>query len=130
MQEYTVQIKRNLVQLLVLAVGEIGIAWGYGYEMAALSLLLGNIASIIYFWQLTSRVKRSSALPAGKAVAKMQFGWILSLVFIALFLALSTKIMQVDFLFVVIGMFSFQIALFIDSIVIALKSVLILIRKG
>ncbi|MBP2645423.1 MAG: synthase chain [Firmicutes bacterium] len=123
MQQYHLCVKRNLQQMLLLAAAEVAVCAWYGKTVAAFSLFLGNIASIIYFLQLVYRIKRSSALPPGKATAAMQAGWVASLVFIALFFVLATKLAQVNLLLVVIGLFSFQFILVIDSIVIVLKGI-------
>ncbi|MBP2652692.1 MAG: synthase chain [Firmicutes bacterium] len=130
MQEYTLHIKRNLLQMVLLAAAEVGIASCYGQQTAVISLIMGNSASFIYFLQLCYRIKRTSTLPAAKAVTNMRVGWILSLGFIVLFLVLSTKIVQVNLLLVIIGLFSFQIIVFLDSTVIVVKSTFIFRRKG
>jgi len=127
--EYILQIRRTLLQILLLVVIEAGIAFGAGWGTTVPSLLLGSLANVIYYLLMCYRVKRCSVLSAEKAVSYMQAGWMLRLGFIVLILVLSTSFTQVNFLMTVVGLFSLQLVLFFNAVVIVTKSALILKRK-
>jgi hypothetical protein len=122
MQEFTIQVKRTLWQMAALLALLTGCAWLTGHAAALPGLFLGGVASALYFLLMSYRVRRSAVLPPEKAVAYMRSGWLVRLSFVVLVLILSLKIRQIDFAAAVVGLFSLQIVVFFNAVLIVARS--------
>ena len=124
MNEYVIEVRRTLSQMaVVVAVFLLGAALA-GREGAVFGVLLGGVASFIYFLQMCYRVKRSAGMPPDKAVTYMQTGWIVRLFLILLVATLGLKMEQIDFPAVVIGLFSLHIVIVFNAVAVVAKSLL------
>ena len=77
---------------------------------------LGFLASISYYLLLSLRVRKLVDLPPEKAVGSMRMGWIVRLSLMTLVLILALNMPGIDFLSTVIGLFSFQLVLLVQTI--------------
>ncbi len=124
MDEYTIEVRRTLLQMVLFAAAAGG---GYllaGRPEAVLGLVLGTVISAVYFLLMGYRVKRASELPPERAVAYMRAGWILRLCFVVLALVLLLQWNAIPFLAAVVGLFSLQIVMILNAAYIVLKAVL------
>ncbi|MDR3592253.1 MAG: ATP synthase subunit I [Negativicutes bacterium] len=122
MQEFTIEVKRTLGQIAALLALLAGCSWLMGHAAAIPGLFLGGAASAVYFLLMSYRIRRSAALPPAKAVAYMRSGWMVRLSFIVLILILSLKIPQINFAAAVAGLFSLQIVVVFNAILIVARS--------
>jgi hypothetical protein len=122
MQEYAIQIKRTLLQIGLLAVTMSVVTGVLGHATAVPGLLLGTVASIVYFLLMCYRIKRSAELPPIKAVTYMRVGWFIRMGFVALLLTVSLKIKEIEFWAAVLGLFSLQIVIIINAAAMVAKS--------
>jgi hypothetical protein len=122
MQEFTIEVKRTLWQMVALLVLLFGCSWLTGHTAAIPGLFLGGVASAVYFLLMGYRVRRSAALPPEKAVTYMRSGWIVRLSFVVLILILSLKIQGIDFAAAVLGLFSLQIVVIFNAVLIVVRS--------
>lgn len=133
MQEFLIEIRRTLIQLLLWAVFLVVGAWTGGKADLIPGLILGITASILYFLLMCHRVNKSSGMSPAKAVSYMRAGWLIRLSFVVAVLIVSIKIPSVNFMAAVVGLFSLQIVLYANAVIIVVKGVLrnlILQRKG
>lgn len=121
MQEYIVEVKRTLLQILAWGTVLCGIAYLTDCGWRIPGLLLGLITSMIYFLLMCYRVKKSADMSVPKAISYMRLGWLLRLSFVAIMLVLSIKIPIFDFLSAVIGLFSLQVVMIGNAGVIIMK---------
>lgn len=119
MQEYFSHVRR--VSLYMTAWGGLWTsgAFAAGQTQLVGGLLVGTVASLIYFWLMSYRVRRSAVVPPAKAVGYMRSGWLVRLSFILLVLALCVKIPGLNFPAAVVGLFSLQVAVLLDALVLA-----------
>jgi len=122
MQEYVIEVKRTLLQIMVWGTIICTIAYFSGLSSRIPGLILGVSTSMIYFLLMCYRVSKSADLPVAKAVLYMRLGWFIRLIFIALMLLLSIKIPSFDFLSAVIGLFSLQVIMIGNASVFVVKS--------
>lgn len=122
MQEYIVEVKRTLLQIVAWGFVVCGIAYFSNVSWRIPGLLLGMITSMIYFLLMCYRVKRSAEMSVPKAISYMRLGWLMRLSFIGLMLVLSIKIPFFDFISAVIGLFSLQVVIIGNAGVIIVKS--------
>lgn len=122
MQEYVIQIRRTLLQIL---------AWGFfisvgayftGFGWRIPGFIMGLFTSGVYFLLMCYRVSKSADMPIHKALLYMRIGWILRLSFIVIMLFMSLKIPVLDFWSAVFGLFTLQIVMFLNGVVIVGKS--------
>ena len=122
MQEYIVEVKRTLLQMMALGIVLCGSAYLSDGGWRIPGLILGVITSMIYFLLMCYRVKKSADMSVPKAISYMRLGWLLRLSFVAIMLVLSIKIPVFDFLSAVIGLFSLQMVMVGYAGVIIMKS--------
>jgi len=122
MQEFTIQVKRTLRQMAALLVLLAVCAWLTGHAAAILGLFMGGAASAVYFLLMGYRVRQSAGLPPQQAVVYMRLGWLVRLSFVVLILILSLKIQQIDFAAAVVGLFSLQIVVIFNAVLIVARS--------
>lgn len=77
---------------------------------------LGFLASISYYLLLSLRVRKLVDVPPEKTAAYMRMGWIVRLSLIILVLILALNMPGIDFLSTVIGLFSFQFVMVVQTI--------------
>lgn len=133
MQEFLIEVRKTLVHMVLWAVFLVGGAWTGGKTELVPGLLLGITASILYFLLMCHRVNKSADMPPAKAVSYMRAGWLIRLSFVVAVLIVSIKIPSVNFMAAVVGLFSLQIVLYANAVIIVVKGVLrnlILQRKG
>jgi hypothetical protein len=116
MEDFTIQVRRTLLQMTMLVTAEAVVAAAAGHASVIPGLVLGAAGSGVYFLLMGYRVRRAAELPADKAVAYTRAGWIVRLSFIVLILVLSLKIPQVNFPAAVLGLFSLQIVLIVNAV--------------
>ncbi|HWR38017.1 MAG TPA: ATP synthase subunit I [Patescibacteria group bacterium] len=114
--DFAVEVKRTLLQIVGWGIFTIVGAWITGYVFLILGLVVGNVASIIYFLLMGYRVRQSSLLPPAKAIASMRSGWLVRLSFVVLVLILSVRLPQISFGAAVLGLFSLQIVIFFNAV--------------
>lgn len=119
MEEYLGHVRRVSLYAAILGCLAAGGTLAGGQLRPASGLLVGTVASLIYFWLMSYRVLRSAALPPHKAVGYMRGGWLVRLSFITLVLALCTALPGVSFPAVVAGLFVVQAAELLDAAVLA-----------
>lgn len=95
-------------------------AAGQGWRLPG--FFLGALTSLIYFLLMAARVRKSAELPVKQAVTYMRLGWLVRLSFIVLMLFLSIKVPLFDFWAAVAGLFSLQMVLFINAVVVVTRS--------
>lgn len=122
MQEFTIQVKQTLIQMAVLLAVLSGAFCLSGHLAAIPGLLLGGVASVVYFLLMGYRVRRSAAMTPEKAVAYMRMGWLVRLSFVVLILVLSLKIPQINFAAAVLGLFLLQIVAILNAVLIVARS--------
>ena len=122
MQEYVIQVKRTLLQMGLLLVVLSGGACLTAHQAAIPGLLLGTAGSASYFLLMCYRVKQSAGLTPERAVASMRMGWLVRFSLVILILILSLKIPQIDFLAAVVGLFTLQLVIIFNAILIVAKS--------
>jgi len=122
MQEYIVEVKRTLLQIIAWGAVVCGTAYFTGFSWRIPGLILGMITSMVYFLLMCYRVEKSAEMSIPKAISYMRLGWLLRLSFVALMLVLSIKIPVFDFLSAVIGLFSLQVVIIGNAGVIIMKS--------
>lgn len=122
MQEYTIEMKRTLLQMVVWSVFICGSAYFTGYGWRIPGLLLGIASSIVYFLLLWYRVLKSADMPMNKAIFYMRIGWLIRLLFIVTMLFLSLKIPALDFGSAVVGLFTLQIVMTFNALVFVAKN--------
>ena len=115
-QDFAVEIKRTLLQMVGWGVFTIISAGLMGFDFLILGLVVGNVASIIYFLLMGYRVKRAAQLPPEKAIASMRAGWLVRLAFIVLVLVLSLHLPQISFGAAAVGLFSLQFVIFFNAV--------------
>jgi len=122
MQDFALEIRRILYQLLIWAIVAAAGVWLAGYAQWIPGLLTGVIASALYFLQLCYRVRKSADMPISKAVTYMRVGWLLRLGFILLILIISVHTAVINFWAAVAGLFSLQMIMILNAILSAWKS--------
>ncbi len=122
MQEYVIEIKRTLLQIIVWGVMICSAAYFLNQGWRVPGLVMGIMTSIIYFLLMCYRVNKTAAMSVTKAVSYMRIGWLMRLAFVVLMLFLSIKIPTLDFLSAVIGLFSLQVVLIANAGVLVIKS--------
>jgi hypothetical protein len=115
-QDFTAGVKRLLLHMAILvAATALGLlAAGHGGKITG--LVFGAVTSATYFLLICYRVRRVAAMPAREAVAYMRTGWLVRLAFIVVMLAVALKVPAVDFIFAVIGLLSFKIAILLNGL--------------
>lgn len=116
MEDFTIQVRRTLLQMALLVTVEAIVAALAGRAAVIPGLVLGAAGSCVYFLLMGYRVRRAAELPPDKAVAYTRAGWIVRLSFIVLILVLSLNIRQVNFPAAVLGLFTLQIVLIVNAI--------------
>jgi len=124
MQEYVIEVKKTVLQIMVWAVIICSTAYFAGFGWRIPGLILGVITSIIYFLLMCYRVSKSANMSVPKAISYMRLGWLMRLSFISLMLLLSIKVPMFDFVSAVIGLFSLQVIIAVNASVIVAKSFL------
>ena len=122
MQEYIVEVKRTLLQIIAWGIFVCASAYFTGSGWRIPGLILGMLTSMIYFLLMCYRVKKSADMSVPKAISYMRLGWLLRLSFVAIMLVLSIKIPIFDFLSAVIGLFSLQVVIIGNAGIIIMKS--------
>ena len=122
MQEYVIEIKRTLLQILLWGALICGGAYAANQGWRIPGLIMGITTSIIYFLLMCYRVSKSADMSVAKAITYMRMGWLLRLAFVAIMLVLSIKIPSLDFLSSVIGLFSLQVVLVFNAGIMIIKS--------
>ena len=125
MQEYFIKIK--ITSLQIVAVGFIICISAYytGYSWCIPGFILGIITSILYFLLMCYRIYKAVDMPAQQALSYMKLGWVLRLSFIVMMLLISLRVPMINFGSSVVGMFTLQIVMFLNSLVLIIKSFLI-----
>lgn len=113
---YVVQVRRTLVQLVALMVFMTLSAWVSNKFSIIPGLLIGWTSSVIYFLLMCRRVKQSAELPPSKALASMRAGWLIRFGFMIAILVLSVQLPGIDFWAAVVGLFSLHIVLMINAV--------------
>jgi len=129
MQEYFIKIKQTLLQIVALGTIICISAYYTGYAWCIPGIILGNFTSILYFLLLCYRVYKAADMPAERALSYMKLGWALRLIFIVLMLLISLRVPTIDFLSSVVGMFTLQMVMFLNALVLIAKSFLITAPK-
>lgn len=129
MSEYVFRIKLTLLQMTLLAVALMPVAYALGRESAVFGLFLGAAASFVYFLLLGNRIRHCSDLSPEKAVASMRAGWLVRLCFVALIVILALRINHISFLATVVGLFLLQIVLLINAAGLVVRSIFLGRRK-
>ena len=122
MQEYVIEIKRTLLQVLLWGAILCGVAYFLNQVWRIPGLLMGIGTSMIYFLLMCYRVSKSATMSVSKAISYMRIGWLLRLTFIGIMLLLSIKIPSLDFLSAVIGLFSLQVVIVTNAGIMIVKS--------
>jgi len=124
MQEYSIQIRRTLLQILAWGIFISVSAYFTGYGWRLPGFVMGLFTSLVYFLLMCFRISKSADMPIHKALLYMRIGWILRLSFIVIMLFMSLKIPILDFWSAVFGLFTLQIVMFLNGVVIVGKSFL------
>lgn len=95
-------------------------AAGQGWRLPG--FFLGALTSLIYFLLMAARVRKSAELPLKQAVFTMRFGWMVRLSFIVMTLLVAVKVPLFDFWAVAVGLFSLQMVLLINAVVVVTRS--------
>jgi hypothetical protein len=122
MEEYILEVKRTLLQIMIWGAMIASGAYFSDLSWRIPGLLLGTSTSMIYFLLMCYRVKNSAEMSVPKAISYMRLGWLLRLSFIALMLILSIKIPLFDFISAVIGLFSLQVVIIGNAGIVIVKS--------
>jgi len=122
MQEYIVEVKRTLLQIMAWGIVVCGTAYFSGFGWRIPGLVLGMMTSMIYFLLMCYRVGKSANMSVSKAISYMRLGWLMRLSFVALMLILSIKIPLFDFISAIIGLFSLQVVIIGNAGVLIVKS--------
>lgn len=123
MNEYFVYIAKTIKQVFLFCIVVLSLFILIGKINYLIGYLFGTVVSIFYFLFLSYRVKQSANLPVDKAVNYMQIGWLIRLGFLTLILIIFTKIKIINFLSVVIGIFTIQFLFIINSFIIIFKTI-------
>lgn len=124
MQEYTKEMKRTFLQMVVWGIFVCGSAYCAGFGWRIPGFVMGIIGSLFYFLLLWYRVLKSTDMPVHKAIFYMQVGWIMRLFFIVTILFLSLKMPVLDFGSAVVGLFTLQIVIIYNAFVFVTKNFL------
>ncbi|AJQ25918.1 ATP synthase subunit I [Pelosinus fermentans] len=122
MQEYVVEIKKTIMQMLVWGSLICAAAYFTGHSEKISGLIIGIFTSAIYFLLMGYRIKKSAEMPVNQALLYTKIGWLIRLSFIVAMLLLSIKLPGIDFWSAVFGLFSLQIVLFLQAVVLVTKS--------
>ncbi|SFL62691.1 ATP synthase subunit I [Pelosinus propionicus] len=122
MQEYDVEIKKTIIQMIVWGLSICTAAYFTGYSGKIAGLFIGIFTSVIYFLLMGYRIKKSAEMPINRALLYTKIGWIIRLGFIVAMMLLSIKLPGVDFWSAVFGLFTLQIILFLQAVVLITKS--------
>lgn len=122
MQEYTIEIKKIIWQMIVWGIGICTAAYFTGNSEKIAGLITGIFTSIIYFLLMCYRVKKSAEMPVSRALLYTKAGWLIRLGFIVMMLLLAVKLPGIDFWSAVFGLFTLQIILFLQAVVLVVKS--------
>ena len=122
MQEYVVEIKKTILQMMVWGICICIVAYLAGHSGKIPGLVIGMFTSIIYFLLMCYRVNKSADMPVNRALLYMKVGWLIRLSFIVIMLLLSVKIPGIDFWSAVFGLFTLQIILFLQAVILVTKS--------
>jgi len=122
MQEYVIEIKKTVLQMLVWGTCISVAAYFMGFSERLAGLILGISTSVVYFLLMCYRIKKSADMPVHNALLYMRVGWLMRLSFIVIMLLLSVKIPGIDFWSAVFGLFTLQIVMFLQAAVIVTKS--------
>ena len=122
MQEYVVEIKKTILQMMVWGICTCVAAYIAGLSGKIPGLAIGIFTSMIYFLLMCYRVNKSADMPVNRALLYMKVGWLMRLSFIVIMLLLSVKIPGIDFWSAVFGLFTLQIILFLQAVVLVTKS--------
>jgi hypothetical protein len=122
MQEYIVEIKKTIMQMIVWGISICTAAYLTGYSEKIAGLIIGIFTSVIYFLLMGYRIKKSAEMPVNRALLYTKIGWLIRLSFIVAMLLMSIKLPGIDFWSAVFGLFSLQIVLFFQAVVLVTKS--------
>ena len=129
MQEYFIRIKQTVLQIVVLGTIICISAYYKGYTWCIPGFILGTFTSIMYFLLMCYRVYKAADMPAEQALSYMKLGWVLRLSFIVMMLLISLRVPVINFGSSVVGMFTLQMVMFLNALVIIIKSFLITTPK-
>jgi len=121
MQEYRMEIRKTLLQIAVWGMLLVVNTYFAGFKECVLGIILGVIASMVYFALLSYRIHKSADMPVEKAILYMRIGWLNRLVFIGLVLFISAKVPEFDFWATVVGLFSLHVVMFFKAVALILK---------
>lgn len=124
MEEYTIEVRRTLLQIALFTATAAGSCILAGHPEVIPGFVAGTITSVVYFLLMCYRVRRASELPPERAVAYMRAGWILRLCFVVLALVLLLQWKAIHFLAAVLGLFSLQIVIILNATYIVIKAAL------
>lgn len=122
MQEYVVEIKKTIMQMIVWGILICASAYFTGNSEKIVGLTMGIFTSVIYFLLMGYRIKKSAEMPVNRALLYTKVGWLIRLSFIVAMLLLSIKLPGIDFWSAVFGLFTLQIILFLQAVVLVTKS--------
>ncbi len=125
MQEYVVEIKKTILKMIIWGISTCTAAYIAGYSGKIPGLVIGISTSVIYFLLMCYRINKSANMPINRALLYMRVGWLIRLSFIVMMLLLSVKIPGIDFWSAVFGLFTLQIILFLQAVVLIIKSIFV-----
>jgi len=129
MQEYFIKIKHTVLQIVALGSIICISAYYSGYAWCIPGVMLGIFTSIMYFLLMCYRVYKTADMPATRALSYMRTGWAIRLIFIVMMLVISLRVPVIDFLSSLVGMFTLQMVMFLNALVLITKSFLITTPK-
>jgi hypothetical protein len=122
MQEYVIEIRKTVLHMFVWGISICVVAYFMGLSERLAGLSIGIFTSIVYFLLMCYRIQKSADMPIHRALLYMRVGWLMRLLFIVVMLLLSVKIPGIDFWSAVFGLFTLQIVMFLQAVVIVTKS--------
>ena len=125
MQEYFVKIKNTVLQIVTVGIIICISAYYTGYAWCIPGFILGIFTSILYFLLMCYRIYKTVDMPAQQALSYMKLGWVLRLSFIIMMLLISLRVPVINFGSSVIGMFTLQMVMFLNALVLITKSFLV-----
>nr|WP_092070980.1 ATP synthase subunit I [Dendrosporobacter quercicolus]NSL48441.1 ATP synthase subunit I [Dendrosporobacter quercicolus DSM 1736]SDM17027.1 ATP synthase I chain [Dendrosporobacter quercicolus] len=120
--EYRGEVKRTMLSMAIWGALAIAVLCLAGRQSLIPGFLLGLSASLGYYALLSFRVRQSAALQPEKIIAYMRAGWLIRLSFLVMVVIVVLKMPGIDFLAAMLGLFSFQIIMLAQNIIVVVKS--------
>jgi hypothetical protein len=122
MPEYFLQVRQILFQISYFAFWLVCGALLVGHGDWIPGFILGILGSVFYFLLMAYQVKRAATFAVPKAISYIRMSWLVRLCVVVVVVLLALHGKKVNFVAALVGLFSLQIVIMLNAILVMAKS--------